>query len=262
MTATMEARHHFQQSHIDSLTAEDFETASIRSAAPSYISEAPSYHSTAPYGESTPPYTPPGTTTTSHSTNTTQPYGTPSPSTSLLPDNPRVQHRTIGLPPIPPRGSTTPSLNNFIIPSWSVVNSNPTYQNVARRRAQSDHSDPVASMRRAFLLERVAEDEDSPPASSSVSRDRTPEPSSSSGARRHLEDPHLVGEEAAAQARRRRLARERGNDILVQEDRQWNWFLAQMGTWEERDRSWTRFRQEIDSGQRRKLSRRLAGRLF
>jgi hypothetical protein len=159
-----------------------------------------------------------------------------------------------------------------------VVNSNPTYQNVARRRAQSDHSDPVASMRRAFLLERVAEDEDSPPASSSVSRDRTPEPSSSSGARRHLEDPHLVGEEAAAQARRRRLARERGNDILVQEDRQWNWFLgmcfppekkniadtvpAQMGTWEERDRSWTRFRQEIDSGQRRKLSRRLAGRLF
>ncbi|KAH6697464.1 hypothetical protein F5X68DRAFT_186375 [Plectosphaerella plurivora] len=257
MTATM--GHQFQPREV--LSVEDFETASIRSAAPSYISEAPSYHSVAPYGESTPPYTPPGTTTTSHSTNTTQPYGTPS--TSLIPDNARVQHRTIGLPPIPPRGSATPSLNNFVIPSWSVVNSNPTYQNVARRRAQSDHSDPVASMRRAFLLERVAEDEDSPPGSSSVSRNQTPEPSSSSArAHRHLEDPHLVGEEAAALARRRRLARERGNDILIQEDRQWNWFLAQMGTWEERDRSWTRFRQEIDSGQRRKLSRRLAGRLF
>lgn len=154
----------------------------------------------------------------------TQPLG--SPSTSLLPDNPRMQHRTIGLPPIPPRGAAAPTLNSFSIPTWSVVNSNPTFQNVARRRAQVDRGDNVANLRRAFLLERVAEDEDSPPPSASASRDPTPGPST--GPRRPLEDPHLVGEEAAAQARRTRLARERGNDILVQEDRQWNWFLGML----------------------------------
>lgn len=43
---------------------------------------------------------------------------------------------------------------------------------------------------------------------------------------RPLEDPHLVGEEAAARARRDRLARESGDDILVREDRQWDCFLG------------------------------------
>jgi hypothetical protein len=43
---------------------------------------------------------------------------------------------------------------------------------------------------------------------------------------RPLEDPYLVGEVAAAQARRERLARESGDDILVREDRQWDWLLG------------------------------------
>lgn len=150
----------------------------------------------------------------------------------MIPESYSSRHQTIGLPPIPPPGSSAPQLSNFRIPTWSVIQSNPTYQNVARRRAQSDVNDPVANLRRAFLLERVAEDEDSPPSSTMASRNPTPAPaaagpsSSPSSARRPLEDPHLVGEEAATQARRTRLARERGQEILLAEDRQWNWFLG------------------------------------
>lgn len=43
---------------------------------------------------------------------------------------------------------------------------------------------------------------------------------------RPLEDPYLVGEEAAARARRERLARESGDDILIREDQRWDWFLG------------------------------------
>jgi hypothetical protein len=45
---------------------------------------------------------------------------------------------------------------------------------------------------------------------------------------RPLEDPYLVGEEAAARARRERLARESGDDILIREDRRWDWFLGKL----------------------------------
>lgn len=51
--------------------------------------------------------------------------------------------------------------------------------------------------------------------------------SSSSSRARHLEDPHLVGEEAAARARRARLARENGDDVLLREDQRWDWFLGE-----------------------------------
>ncbi|KAM0280634.1 hypothetical protein ACHAQH_003941 [Verticillium albo-atrum] len=230
MTATMAASldsRHFFPTRADALTAEDFETASIRSAAPSYISEAPSYHSVAPFPEVIPPYTPPGTTTTLHSTNTAQPQ-----SRSLIPDiiNPReTPQQTTGLPPIPPLGASAPRLSQFHIPTWSTVRANPCYLNVARRRANSGNNDSVASIRRAMLLDRVLEDEDFAPSVPSSSSSTLPAPgssSSSSDMRRHLEDPHLVGEVAAAEAKRKRLARERGNDILVAEDRQWNFFLG------------------------------------
>lgn len=45
---------------------------------------------------------------------------------------------------------------------------------------------------------------------------------------RPLEDPYLVGEEAAARARRERLARENGDDVLQNEDRRWDWFLCKL----------------------------------
>lgn len=43
---------------------------------------------------------------------------------------------------------------------------------------------------------------------------------------RPLEDPYLVGEEAAARARRERLARENGDNVLYNEDRRWDWLLC------------------------------------
>lgn len=43
---------------------------------------------------------------------------------------------------------------------------------------------------------------------------------------RPLEDPYLVGETAAAAARRERLAKETGENILIEEDRRWDWFLG------------------------------------
>ena len=45
---------------------------------------------------------------------------------------------------------------------------------------------------------------------------------------RPLEDPYLVGEQAAAEARRERLRRENGDDILIREDRQWDWLLGML----------------------------------
>ncbi|RYP70094.1 hypothetical protein DL769_005094 [Monosporascus sp. CRB-8-3] len=43
---------------------------------------------------------------------------------------------------------------------------------------------------------------------------------------RHLEDPNLVGEEAAARARRARLSRESAGDILLRENRRSGFFLG------------------------------------
>lgn len=43
---------------------------------------------------------------------------------------------------------------------------------------------------------------------------------------RPLEDPYLVGEVAAARARRERLARENGEEVLHREDSRWDWFLS------------------------------------
>lgn len=71
---------------------------------------------------------------------------------------------------------------------------------------------------------------------------------------RPLEDPYLVGEEAAAKARRERLARQNGDDILYREERRWDWFLGQTRDWDERDRSWTAFRTNIET--RGRLARR------
>ncbi|KAL2017367.1 hypothetical protein VTK56DRAFT_2247 [Thermocarpiscus australiensis] len=189
---------------IESLGPEDFETASIRSAAPSYTSEAPSYHSTVPNTEPAPPYSPPASS--------------PGPVTSLLGPEPAPSDagsgpRRQGLPPVPsvPRQQPdVPSLDQFRIPSWSTISSNPTarhYHNVALRRANAAQSAGSVDGLRRVMLERIEEEE----------RNRF----------RPLEDPYLVGEEAAARARRERLARENGDEILIREDRRWDWFLGE-----------------------------------
>jgi hypothetical protein len=95
------------------------------------------------------------------------------------------------------------------------MSSNPTarhYQSVAQRRvvaaAAASASDTI--VRRVATLERVVEEE-------SQQRNRF----------RPLEDPYLVGEEAAARARSERLARENGDDVLTREDRRWDWLLGE-----------------------------------
>lgn len=138
---------------------------------------------------------------------------------SLLPSRDSQTRPTRGLPPVPsgpnPGSSadSIPSLASFRIPPWSTLNSNPTarhYHNVAHRRASAARSDAAAldSLKRV-VLERVEEEE------------------RVQARFRPLEDPYLVGEEAAARARRERLARENGDDILLREDRRWDFFLSE-----------------------------------
>ena len=75
----------------------------------------------------------------------------------------------------------------------------------------------------ARVLERVNEEGGS--GSGGGSGSVTPDDSSRV---RPLEDPYLVGEVAAARARRERLARENTEDILHREDRRWDWFLGEL----------------------------------
>jgi hypothetical protein len=126
-----------------------------------------------------------------------------------------------GLPPVPdlPRRTQVPQLNQFRIPTWSTMHSNPTarhYQAVAHRRASRSRDSGEAHVQGALraVLGRLNEEEDQ------RERDRM----------RPLEDPYLVGEEAAARARSERLARENGDDILLREDRRWDWFLGKSAT--------------------------------
>ncbi|KAI1379013.1 hypothetical protein F4677DRAFT_355467 [Hypoxylon crocopeplum] len=239
-------------SRIDRLSAEDFETASIRSAAPSYISEAPSYHSMLPTNESVPEYTPresqqgstPSSTPRYASSSMLNVSSTPTPTPMTSTFAPGA-----GLPRIPsvPRRDV-PHLNHFQIPTWSSMSSSPNarhYQRVAHRRVSAANGGRhhgwggVESALRS-AVERIN--------ATAAADDADPDKV------RPLEDPYLVGEEAAARARRERLARQNGDDILYREDRRWDWFLGQTKDWEERDRSWTSFRTNVET--RGRLARR------
>ncbi|KAJ9155488.1 hypothetical protein NKR23_g1995 [Pleurostoma richardsiae] len=241
---------------LESFTPDDFETASIRSAAPSYISDAPSY-STIP-NEPVPPYSPPSAPSyapgSGSSAGSSSISGAASSYTSarhnsaptLLPSATASSSSSRGLPPIPPaaprRRSDVPNLGQFRIPTWSTINSNPTarhYHRVANRRVQAQAANSHLEGLKRIVLDRVEEEE----------RNAT--------RLRPLEDPYLVGEEAAERARNERLARENGDEILIREDRRWDWFLAQMKDWDERERSWKQFRREIETGSRGKLARRI-----
>ncbi|KAG9231831.1 hypothetical protein BJ875DRAFT_468450 [Amylocarpus encephaloides] len=192
----------------------DFETASIRSAAPSYVSTVPVPASSA--ASST---------------------------------------RRIGLPPIPPIGdrsyNSTPSLEAFRNPTWSRTHvSNPTsraYASVASRRASALTVQEQSNLLLAALNgeEAIAQMKKRMDAEE---RDRTI---------RTAEDPYLVGEHAAELNRQERLKKENGWQVLEQENVRWDWLLAQMSDWEERDKSWKKFRKEIEEGKSTKLAKRL-----
>ncbi|KAJ4420013.1 hypothetical protein N0V85_000764 [Neurospora sp. IMI 360204] len=157
---------------------------------------------------------------------------TPSRSTNSSSPPPRV-----GLPPVPsgpPSRTDFPVLGDFRIPSLSSMSSNPNlrqYQNVAQRRAAANASTTnLDGLRRA--LDRIEEERNN----NNLSNNAT----------RPLEDPYLVGEVAAAKARRERLARENG-DILVQENHRWDEFLNLMREQEERKPGWRRFRKNVET---------------
>ncbi|KAL2149822.1 hypothetical protein VTH82DRAFT_7498 [Thermothelomyces myriococcoides] len=264
----------------DSMGGEDLETASvrsIRSAAPSYTSDAPSYHTVNPHPEPLPPYSPPA--------NSNQTPGLPRSGSSLLdlgPFQPSTTSssdssstsqstRRYGLPPVPPGPphpppTELPSLAHFRAPTWSPASggsSNPTariYHNVALRRASAASnnnnsgsssrygrggSNLDGSMLRRILLERIDEEE-----------------RNGLNHIRPLEDPYLVGEEAASRARAERLERERylGDEVLIREDRRWDWFLAQMRDREERERNWKRFRKDAERRTTSRLPFRIGAR--
>ncbi|KJZ75948.1 hypothetical protein HIM_04772 [Hirsutella minnesotensis 3608] len=200
------------------------------------VSNCPSYHTIAQFAETAPPYSP-GAVSSPPS----------SPPARRRPANTRPQ--SIGLPPIPPLApQSIVTLHNFRAPSWSANNAPAArqYRNVAERRTSDARyqtaNDPTKRHR----------------PSPQPTEGREGSPSSI----RPLEDPYLVGEVAAQQARQERLARESGDDILLQEDRQWDWMLAHMRDWDERPRGWARFRRDTDSGQRKKLLHRIGGRLL
>ncbi|ETS00088.1 hypothetical protein M419DRAFT_112926 [Trichoderma reesei RUT C-30] len=236
-------------------SADDFDTASIRSAAPSYVSEVPSYHSRITYSEASPAYTPAAPTSTATTTTTT---ATSSSSSTAAASTPRqifsaassslTGRQPVGLPPLPPLASPR-VLNDhsFRIPTWSAGSAPAArhYRKVAERR--------VIDGRFQAAAEVVG------------MRDTTITRQSDNGEGhvvRPLEDPYLVGEQAAAEARQQRIAREVGESMLREEDKQWDWMLAQMKTWEERERNWTRFRQEATNSRRKTLFRRIGGRLL
>ena len=155
-------------------------------------------------------------------------------------------------PPLPRTQDSEPSLSLFRRPRGSLSSAhhshNPqarAYHNIAARRASSQseqdhrdllaagaHRDPVKAVK---SLVAVRELEEFGCELSGIEGKRL----------RPLEDPELVGEEAADRARRDRLRRE-GDEVLLREDKRWDWMLAQMEDWEVREKSWKSFRQNTE----------------
>jgi hypothetical protein len=206
----------------------DSDAASIRSEAPSYRSEAPAY-------------TPPSATTIT--SRTTQQRGLP-----YRRYAPGFHGRA--------HGSIADVQNhNYNISSWSSVRTglaSKQYENVAKRRVQRD--DAVAGLLCNLTIIQL------PQASASPS---TPAPVAIVIEEPHnpMEDPALVGETAAARAKEQRLYRENcmrdSREALKYESKSWDFMLAQMVDWDEREQSWNRFRTEVAGGRRKMLARRI-----
>jgi hypothetical protein len=245
----------------------DPETASVISAAPSYISEAPTYVSNR---QSTIIVTTP-----------------PRQSTSLLPPH-RPEQRTIGLPAaefaegFQGRGNCNVanvfSHSNYTIRSWSSISTGQNarqYQNVAARRASKVSASPLfnsltSSGPPELAAVQFTEGASGSTPSSSIAASMSLSPPSAFPTDMELapihplEDPYLVGESAAAQARQQRIYREmclRKEEAIKNEGQSWDFLLAQMGDWDERHRSWARFRQEIGTSRTKLLNRRIGFRL-
>lgn len=222
----------------------DPDAISIRSSAPSYVSEAPTY-SSAPR----------------------RPTINPTPTSLLPPLSPNEV--TLGLPA--PRfapgftnrahGSVSDlNIHHLSVASWSSTrtsNNSRQYDAVARRRA-NQAAETTAILNSLSAVPPPLNANASPTASSTRLDAYPVQPGSSSEPLNPLEDPYLVGEEAATRARRARVYREmclRGQETQKYESRSWEFMLGQMADWQERDRSWRNFKSRV--GQTKLLGRRL-----
>ncbi|PBP16404.1 hypothetical protein BUE80_DR012924 [Diplocarpon rosae] len=208
------------------MRSEDFETASIRSAAPSYASAAPSYTSLLP------PTTGPSPRLSS---------GLPSPYAVRL----SLPHSCY------PGNRSEPSLHLFCAPAAPALTllsqANPKarhYHSVASRRASKqviqERSSRVLSARNGDqgvtqMKKRMEEEE--------LER-----------IKRTSEDPELVGEFAAKEHRRMREESLQG--VLEREDKSWDLLLVQINDWEERDKSWKKVRKDAEAGKQGKLAKK------
>jgi hypothetical protein len=175
------------------------------------VSEAPSYHSATSYHqhEPVPAYTPREPRARSNTSSQTNSNSSRAHSSSA-PANQPAQH---GLPPVTSTPQVgLPSIHSFRIPRWSTYTAPPSRQlhSVVERRVnaslEATSAAAAAAHRRAMS---------------------GAQPSSPGPISRPLEDPYLVGEEAASRAKQERLARERaGDDVLVRENQHWDWLLG------------------------------------
>jgi len=195
------------------------------------VSEAPSYHSTATIPEPVPPYTPQRPPVYSPTTIEAAPAGRLSLEranggrANLLPSQPRYDP-----------DSAAPDLANWQPILWPAMrHSNPNtrlYMNIAQRRLTSRH-DNLCSPPMTLSSGRVCSPSSSllPSAPrelslASVSESREEDDSSADTVVRPLEDSVLVGYEAATRARHAREAKERLNELLLQEQSQWDSFTC------------------------------------
>jgi hypothetical protein len=218
----------------------DPDAVSVHSAAPSYLSDTPTYTS----------------------------YRTPR---SLLPPlSPDQQVRGLPAAQYAPgyqsraHGSTLDINNyNLNVGSWSTSRTSANsrqYEAVARRRANQVTNTTSILNSLSAVPPTIASGSNtssfSPRASatqlSAYPVHQAAEPLNP------LEDPYLVGEEAARKARQQRVYRQmclRGKETAKVENRSWDFMWTQMSDWEEREKSWTNFRHRV--GQTKLLGRRL-----
>lgn len=263
---------------------------SIHSACPSYVSETPTYTSQAPPN-------PPSSSSLLYPFSPPAPRADPQNTASSTPRS-RTPHqhpqhlrhtsestssaRPTGLQPAPQfapgfqnnRGrsatiSSIPTISDLSVGSWSSTRSSHAsrqYHAVARRRANQAASTTAILNSLSAIPPPLTPAATSPPAQSDSNNSSLAYHAESSsypvdvnpGPTNPLEDPYLVGEEAAGRARAQRIYREmclRGEETARYESRAWEFMLGQMADWEDRDRSWARFREQV--GRTKLLGRRL-----
>lgn len=196
-----------------------------------------------PHDEIVPPYTPRANSSAPSFSNT-------------------AESRPIGLPPVAPAVVTNPvNLHNFRTPMWSATSSPSArhYRNVVERRITDGRCESYHAMRPGVAGRRQLSNRHD----------------------RHVADSHMAAGAATAQVQGENPGRETADNILEQEDQQWDSMLGKKPpsiflavsvetsclvcanhclteNWrsqKEKEKSWTRFRQGVEARQRKKRFR-------